>query len=90
MNTNWLSILLTYLPVVLHVVTAVEATINAPGATKKQVVMAIITNAATAGEQISEAHVQAISTLVDLVVGTLKTAGVFTSSTPTPAVAAAA
>ena len=83
---KWLSLLLAYLPVVLQAVTAVEATIkDAPGASKKQVVMDVITDIASAGEKIPEAHVQQISGLVDAVVGTLNKSGVFTSSTAAPA-----
>ena len=79
---KWLALLLAYLPVVLQTVTAVEATIkDAPGASKKQVVMDIITTVAAAGEKLPEAHVQQISGLVDVVVGTLNKSGVFTSST---------
>ena len=79
---NWLSLLLTYLPVALQAVTSVEATIkNAPGSSKKQVVMDIITAGAAAGEQIPETHVQQISSLVDVVVGALNKSGVFTSAT---------
>jgi predicted AAA+ superfamily ATPase len=81
---KWLSLLFAYLPVVLQGITAVEATIEgATGASKKQVVMDIITNVAAAGEKIPEAHVQQISGLVDVVVGTLNKSGVFTSSTAT-------
>ena len=83
---KWLSLLLAYLPVVLQAVTAVEATIkDAPGASKKQVVMDIITTVASAGEKLPEAHVQQISGLVDVVVGTLNKSGVFKSPTATPA-----
>lgn len=83
---KWLSLLLAYLPVVLQAVTAVEATIkDAPGASKKQVVMDIITTVAAAGEKLPEAHVQQISGLVDVVVGTLNKSGVFTSPTATAA-----
>ena len=79
---NLVSLLFAYLPVVLQGVTAVEATIKgASGATKKQVVMDVITNVAAAGEKIPEAHVQQISGLVDAVVGTLNKSGGFTSST---------
>ncbi len=79
---KWLSLLLAYLPVVLQTITAVEATIKgAPGASKKQVVMDIITTVATAGERFPEAHVQQISGLIDVVVGTLNKSGVFTPST---------
>ena len=83
---KWLSLLLAYFPVVLQTVTAVEATIkDAPGASKKQVVMDIITTVATAGEKLPEAHIQQISGLVDVVVGVLNKSGVFTSPAATAA-----
>ncbi len=83
---KWLSLLLGYLPVVLQAVTAVEATIkDAPGASKKQVVMDIITTVAAAGEKFPDTHVQQISGLVDVVVGTLNKSGVFESRTATAA-----
>ena len=82
---KWLS-LLPYLPVVLQTVTAVEAAIkDAPGASKKQVAMDIITTVAAAGEKFPEAHVQQISGLVDVVVGSLNKSGVFASPTATAA-----
>jgi len=78
---SWLSLLLAYLPVVLQSVTSVESTIkNAPGASKKQVVMDIITTVAEAGEKIPETVVQQVSGLVDTVVGALNKSGIFTSS----------
>ncbi len=79
---KWLALVIAYLPVVLQTVTSVEATIkNTPGASKKQVALDIITAAATAGEQLPEEHVQQISGLVDVVVGSLNKSGVFVSST---------
>ena len=80
---KWLSLLLAYLPVALQTITAVEASVQAPGATKKQVVMGIITAGTQAAEKIPEAHVQQIAGLVDMVVGALNTAGVFGKSTAT-------
>ena len=81
MNLNWLSLLLTYLPVALQAITSVEATIkNASGASKKQVVMDVITAGAAVGEKIPEANVQQVSGLVDVVVGSLNKSGVFTST----------
>jgi hypothetical protein len=78
---KWLSLLLAYLPVVLQTVTSVEASIaNVPGTSKKQVAMDIITTVAGAGEKLPEAHVQQISGLVDVVVGTLNKSGVFATS----------
>jgi hypothetical protein len=82
---KWLSLVLTYLPVVLQTVTTVEAAITAPGTSKKQVAMDIITAGAQAGEKIPDAQVQQISGLVDVVVGTLNTTGIFTKSTPATA-----
>jgi hypothetical protein len=79
---KWLSLVLTYFPVVLQTVTAVEASVQAPGATKKQVAMNIITAAAQAAEKIPEPVVQQIAGLVDMVVASLNTAGVFTKSIP--------
>ena len=43
--------------------------------------MDIITTVAAAGEKFPEAHVQQISGLVDVVVGTLNKSGVFESRT---------
>ena len=81
---KWLSLVFAYLPVVLQTVTTVEATLqNVPGASKKQVAMDIITAAATAGEQFPEAHVQQVSGLVDVVVGSLNKSGVFAAKAPT-------
>ena len=59
-----------------------EASVQAPGATKKQVVMGIITAGTQAAEQIPELEVQQIAGLVDTVVGALNTTGVFTKVTP--------
>ena len=79
---KWLALVIAYLPVVLQTVTSVEATLKStPGASKKQVALDIITAAATAGEQLPEEHVQQISGLVDVVVGSLNKSGVFASST---------
>jgi hypothetical protein len=47
--------------------------------------MDIITTVAAAGEKLPEAHVQQISGLVDVVVGTLNKSGVFKSPTATAA-----
>ena len=75
---KWLSLILAYLPVVLQTVTSVEASIaNVSGASKKQVAMDIITTVAAAGQKLPEEHVQQISGLVDMVVGSLNKFGVF-------------
>lgn len=80
---NWLKIIMTYLPYVLQGVVAVEAAIKgAPGASKKQVVLDAITAGASVGETVPQQEVSGISTLIDVVVGTLNTTGVFTKLSP--------
>jgi len=69
---NWLNAILMYLPHVLEGVIAVEKVMKgAPGAAKKQIIMDAISAGAQAAKDIPESHVQAVSTLVDAVVGTL-------------------
>ncbi len=66
--------LLGYLPYVLSAVQSVEAAVgSAPGsgATKKQLVLSAVTAAASVGEQIPEAHVSAISAMIDGIVALL-------------------
>ncbi len=79
--------LIGYMPSILAAIIAVEQVIgkSAPGSTKKQLVMNSIAAAAKAGENVPEAHVSAISELVDTTVSTLKAAGVFGPATPTAA-----
>ena len=77
---KWFTVLLTYMPVVLSGVVAVEGAIKAPGATKKQIVLGAILAGAQTGEQIPEAHVQAIGGLIDVVVRMLNETGVFTKT----------
>jgi hypothetical protein len=63
---------LQYGPYVLGAVQQIEATNAAlPGATKKAVVLASVQAAAKVGEQVPEAHVQLISTLIDLLASLL-------------------
>jgi len=80
---KWLSLILAYLPVVLQTVTSVEASVQAPGATKKQIAMNIITAGAQAAEKIPEPVVQQIGSLVDTVVAALNGNGVFMKSPAT-------
>jgi hypothetical protein len=68
---------LTYLPSVLAAVKGIEEQIQAPGATKKEIVMGSIAAAATAGQTIPSAHVQAISSAVDYSVKIFNASGVF-------------
>lgn len=71
--------LLQNLPGIIQAVVGIEAAVQAPGATKKAMVMASLDIAAKVGEKIPEAHVAAVSALIDSVVGSLNAAGVFTN-----------
>jgi hypothetical protein len=74
---------LQYFPYVLQAVMAVEQSIGShPGATKKAVVMGVVTAAAGVGESVSDPKVAAISGLIDTVVATLNKVGIFGKSTP--------
>lgn len=86
MNLSNVVTALNYVPYVSAAVQQVEATNAAlPGATKKQIVMASIQAAAKVGQQVPEAHVAVISTLIDLVVSILNASGVFGKTAPVPA-----
>lgn len=66
---NWLKLILTYFPVVLQMVVAVEAELKtSPGDVKKQLVMSVISGApAAAGvTPIPDAHIDGIAKLVDV------------------------
>lgn len=80
--------LLQNLPSILQAVLGIEAAVNAPGATKKAMVMNSLAIAAKVGESIPEAHVAAVSALVDSVVGSLNASGVFSRKTSTQVTAA--
>lgn len=83
--------LLQNLPAILKAVMGIEAAVTAPGATKKAMVMNSLAIAAKVGESIPETHVAAVSAMVDSVVGSLNSSGVFKSSkTSAPAAAAPA
>jgi len=77
---NWLAAILKFLPVVLSTVKAVEDTVQAPGATKKQVAIGIIRAGASAAEQFPESDVQTVGTLIDTVVSVFNQSGVFSKS----------
>lgn len=70
---NWLILVVKYLPTVISLVQGVEASIGsqAPGTAKKQIVLDAIKAGAQAGEAIPDAHVAAVSTLIDSTVTTL-------------------
>lgn len=78
---NWLKAIVMYLPSVLHCVMAVEAAIGAgKGKQKKQLVLDAISAGAQEAAKIPEEHVASISKIVDVVVGSLNTSGVFVHS----------
>lgn len=82
---NWLKLILTYLPAVLQGVTAVESALHGtPGATKKQIVLNVITTGADAAQQVPQKDVQGIGFLIDTVVGALNATGVFQKAPQTP------
>ena len=74
---KYLILALQYLPHVLSGVQAVEAAIRAPGQTKKALVLGAIQAATHVGEQVPEEHVKVISALIDHMVSTLNSSGIF-------------
>ncbi len=76
---KWLTAILTYLPVVLKAIVAVEGTLKeTKGETKKQVVLSIVNAAAEAGTTAPDGSTsQEVSKLVDVTVDALNGAGVF-------------
>jgi len=87
---TYLLLVLQLLPVVIHAVMAIQAALPATGqgATRKALVMSSIQAAASAGGKTDDEMTAALSALVDQVVGVLHATGVFTKSTPAPAVKA--
>lgn len=75
---NFLSSILKFLPYVLGAVITVEQNIQAPGATKKQIVLSSILGLAQIGEQVpNQPLAEGISSLIDTTVSALKAGGVF-------------
>lgn len=75
---NWLK-LLQYLPVILQTVVAIESIAKtAPGTAKRQVAVDIVSTGAKIAEGAPSVTVEQIGALVDSVVTSLNTAGVFT------------
>ena len=71
---NLVFVMMKYLPYVINAVTAIEATLGpGNGASKKTLVLNAVQAAAKSGESVPDAHVQAISTLIDSTVATLNT-----------------
>ena len=70
-----------YVPVVIKTVVEIETTFpKAGGGIKKALSLSGIQALAKLGEQIPEAHVQLISSLIDEIVTILNNAGIFTKS----------
>jgi hypothetical protein len=82
---NMFQFLLSITPQLLGAIIAIEHEVNAPGATKKQIVLDSVTIAAKAGEKIPDPHVAGISMLIDSLVGTLNSSGVFNKPAAPPA-----
>lgn len=77
------AVFLKYAPYAIAGIQSVEATIGAGnGQTKQQLVVAGILTAVHAGEQVPVSQVQAISGIVDLVVGTLNASGLLGKQAP--------
>lgn len=75
--------ILKYAPYAIAGAQAVETAVGASnGAAKKQAVLAAILGAVHVGETVPVTQVAAISSVVDLVVGTLNVAGVFGKVAP--------
>ncbi len=82
--------LLANLPAILKAVLGIEAAVEAPGATKKAMVMNSLAIAASLGETVPEKNVAAVSAAIDSVVGSLNTSGVMKhAAQPAPAPAPA-
>ena len=82
--------LLQNLPSILQAVLGIEAAVQASGATKKAMVMNSLAIAAKVGENVPAAKVAAVSALVDSVVTSLNSSGVFAPKTSTGSTASAA
>jgi hypothetical protein len=82
---NFLSEIMSALPAILGAVVGIEATVKAPGATKKAIIMNSIDIAAKAGEGIPVPLVSIISGVIDSAVTELNKAGIFgRSANPVP------
>jgi hypothetical protein len=78
---QWLKLIVMYLPSVVQGVVAVEAAIGAGwGKAKKQLVLDVINAGAEAAAKIPEQHVASIAKMVDVLVDSLNTSGVFAKS----------
>ena len=75
---DWFRLIMSYLPVILQAVVAVEQTIKgSPGEAKKQVVLDTIQGAATGQTELPAIPVHALSAMIDTTVASLNSSGVF-------------
>jgi hypothetical protein len=75
---KYLLTVLKYFPYVIQAVTAIEASVTAPGKTKKQLILDAILSGSKVGEGVvDQGVIVIISTLIDTVVSTLNAAGIF-------------
>jgi len=80
---NWLKLLFQYFPLVLSGVVAIEGALKGtPGATKKQILLNVLTAGAGVAQQIPQGDVQQVGKVIDIVVGALNKSGVFVKDTP--------
>lgn len=86
---KWLIFALQLVPHVLQAVTEVEASVKAPGATKKAIIMGAITSAAHVGEAVPDQTTQLVSSLIDGQVKELNDSGIFTKAASSVVTAAA-
>ncbi|GAC1439040.1 MAG: hypothetical protein NVS1B11_36680 [Terriglobales bacterium] len=72
-----LTSIFSFFPMLLGSIVAVEQNIQAPGATKKQIVLSSIDAVAQMGEAVPIPMVAMISTMIDVIVQALNRTGVF-------------
>lgn len=81
--SNFLKYFTMYFAVVLAGVKSVEENYaNEPGASKQKLVLDSIIAVSSIGAQVPEVHVQAISAIINSVVGTLNAVGIFKKTAP--------
>lgn len=85
---KWLILALQLMPHVLTAVKQVEDSIDAPGTTKKAIVMSALTATAQVGEKVPDQTTALVSALIDNQVKELNDSGVFTRKSSPAAVAA--
>lgn len=88
---KWLQVFIQFFPVVMQLILAIEEAAKntpggIPGATKKAVVLDVLTSgAAHGGETIATDKLAGIGSLIDIVVGSLNKSGAFPKPATPPA-----